>query len=279
MPPPTPASVPIDRALAPSHGPPPDSASTVAIALPTTPRIRGSLSAEAHGISPKCTLVHTIHVVRSDLGRMRQAGHAEVPVQPAARVVRPGPWRLPPASGPALPPELSRGIVQQVIGGHGAIFNPVSSRSGLATLAVMKMSARTEYACVAMLELATNYGLGEPVPIRTIARRHGIPDRFLVQILLELKAAGLVASTRGAAGGYHLACPPAEVSLGQVMDVIGGSTSAVRDPSASAESPAVKVLMRAWEDVDATVGEMLGGITFAELVDRARAEDPLMYHI
>ena len=134
----------------------------------------------------------------------------------------------------------------------------------------MNISATTEYACVAMLELAANYGLDEPVPTRAIAERHGVPDRFLVQILLQLKAAGLVASTRGAAGGYRLVCPPAEVSLGQVMDVIGGSTSAVRDPSASAESPAVKVLMKAWQDVADEVGGMLDGITFAELVDRAK---------
>jgi len=84
----------------------------------------------------------------------------------------------------------------------------------LALLAAMNIFAKTEYACVAMLELAANYGSGKPVPIRTIAARHGVPDRFLVQILLQIKAAGLVASTRGAAGGYHLACPPAEVSLG-----------------------------------------------------------------
>ena len=143
----------------------------------------------------------------------------------------------------------------------------------------MKISARTEYACIAMLELAANYGSGKPVRNREIAERHGVPDRFLVLILLELKAAGLVASTRGAAGGYRLVCPPAEVSLGQVMDVIGGSTSAVRDPSASAESPAVKVLMKAWQDVADDVGEMFGRITFAELVERAKEEDSMGYQI
>ena len=175
--------------------------------------------------------------------------------------------------------ELGHVTVREVIGGRGGILHPVSSRSGLALLAVMKISAKTEYACVAMLELAANYGSAEPVPIRAIAERHGVPARFLVQILLQLKAAGLVTSTRGAAGGYHLACPPADVSLGQVMDVIGGSASAVRDPSASAESPAVKVLMKAWRDVADEVGEMLGRITFAELADRAKEEDSMGYQI
>jgi len=142
----------------------------------------------------------------------------------------------------------------------------------------MKISARTEYACIAMLELASNHGSGEPVPIRTIAERHDVPARFLVQILLQLKAAGLVASTRGAAGGYHLIRPPEDVSLGEVMDVIGGSTSttSVTGPCASPDSPAVKVLMKAWRDVAAEMGEILGGITFAELVDWARETQPVL---
>ena len=64
----------------------------------------------------------------------------------------------------------------------------------------MIVSAKTEYACIAVLELAARHGRGEPVRIRDIADAHGIPSRFLVQILLQLKTAGLVQSVRGAAG-------------------------------------------------------------------------------
>ena len=56
-----------------------------------------------------------------------------------------------------------------------------------------------------------------PVRIREISEAHGIPERYLVQILLQLKGAGLVASTRGASGGYRLARPAAEISLGEVL--------------------------------------------------------------
>ncbi len=86
----------------------------------------------------------------------------------------------------------------------------------------MRISAKTEYACIAMLELASQYGSAEPVRIREIAERHGVPPRFLVQILLQLKGAGLVTSVRGAAGGYRLLNPPDEVSLGRIMEVIDG---------------------------------------------------------
>ncbi len=144
----------------------------------------------------------------------------------------------------------------------------------------MKISAKTEYACIAMLELASRFGSGEPVRIRKIAERHDVPPRFLVQILLQLKGAGLVASTRGAAGGYHLLRPPEDVSLGEVMDVIEGEAkSNGQVSSASPESPAVKVLMQAWHDVDQVQRKLLRDITFAELLNRARDQDEQMYYI
>src|SRR5271157_4637283 len=109
----------------------------------------------------------------------------------------------------------------------------------------MKLSAKTEYACIAMLELARRYERGEPVRIRTIADEHGIPSRFLVQILLQLKGAGFVASTRGASGGYQLIKPPEEISLGEVMSVIEGHDTEI--PAAgSAQSPTARVLTEAW---------------------------------
>ena len=103
---------------------------------------------------------------------------------------------------------------------------------------------------------------------------------FLVQILLQLKGAGLVASVRGAAGGYHLIKPPHEVSLGQVMEVIEGRRRRRRsDQQRSPDSPAVKVLLQAWKEVSDMQRKMLDGITLAELLERAKEQDEQMYHI
>jgi len=144
----------------------------------------------------------------------------------------------------------------------------------------MKISAKTEYACIAMLELALHYGSGEPVRIRRIAERHDVPPRFLVQILLQLKGAGLVSSMRGAAGGYQLIKPPGEVSLGHIMDVIDGSRDENgQTGSASPDSPAVKVLAQAWNEVTAVERKMLSDITLADLLERAKTQDEQMYHI
>ena len=145
----------------------------------------------------------------------------------------------------------------------------------------MKISAKTEYACIATLELASRYGSDKPVRIRKIAERHDIPPRFLVQILLQLKGAGLVASTRGAAGGYHLVRSPESVSLGEVMAVIEGASSngGAKACNASPDSPAVKVLMQAWQNVTTVEREMLRSVSFADLLERTRQQDGQMYYI
>jgi Rrf2 family protein len=143
----------------------------------------------------------------------------------------------------------------------------------------MKVSAKAEYACLAMLELAARYGSGEPIRIRTIADEHEIPSRFLVQILLQLKGAGLVASTRGAAGGYQLNKPPEEISLGEVMTVIEGPEIEMIGSDSAAQSPTARVLTDAWKEISHVQRETLYSLTFGELVQRVKHHTENMYYI
>lgn len=140
----------------------------------------------------------------------------------------------------------------------------------------VSISAKTEYACIAVLELSVQYECGQPVQIRKIADRHGIPSRFLVQILLQLKAAGLVASTRGACGGYRLQRTPQEITLGQVMDVIDGrergSTTNLSVPTSES-----RVLWSTWDQIDAARREILDGTTFADLASSVRDPADMFY--
>ncbi len=142
----------------------------------------------------------------------------------------------------------------------------------------MNISAKTEYACIAVLELAANHSRGEPVRIRQIADAHGIPSRFLVQILLQLKGAGLVSSTRGASGGYQLIRDPADVSLGEVMSVIDGNTGHA-ERNSDAETPISRVLREAWTKVSEVQREMLEEMTLADLVERVNGQTQQMYYI
>ena len=142
----------------------------------------------------------------------------------------------------------------------------------------MKISAKIEYACLAMLELAARYDADEPVRNCQIAGAHDIPSRFLVQILLQLKCAGLVISTRGAAGGYRLARPPEEITLGEVMGVIGGPDLTLTIDAAG-DSASAKVLCETWSEIHNVQQEMLDATTLANLVQRAKGYAEHMYYI
>jgi Rrf2 family protein len=143
----------------------------------------------------------------------------------------------------------------------------------------MNVSAKTEYACIAVLELAARHAGGDPVRIRDIADSHGIPSRFLVQILLQLKSAGLVASIRGATGGYRLAKDPEEITLHEVMSVVDSQAAATIKSSASRNTTSVRVLLHAWKAVAAKEREMLAEITFADLAQQLQGRGDPMYHI
>lgn len=143
----------------------------------------------------------------------------------------------------------------------------------------MNISAKTEYACIAVLELAARHQAGEPVRIRDIADTHSIPSRFLVQILLQLKSAGLVASVRGATGGYRLAKEPDTITLYEVMSVVDSQAAAAIKSSAGRATHSVRVLLSAWKSVAAKQREMLGDITFADLVRQLAGRGDPMYHI
>jgi Rrf2 family protein len=142
----------------------------------------------------------------------------------------------------------------------------------------VNISAKTEYACLAVMELAANYGSGEPVRLRSIADQYGIPPRFLVQILLQLKGAGIVASTRGAAGGYTLARDPQHLTLADVMSVIDGQPTPLT-ANATHETPGCRALLQAWNEVCEVQQQMLSRITLADLVERVRGETESMYFI
>lgn len=128
----------------------------------------------------------------------------------------------------------------------------------------MKISAKAEYACLAAIALAGHGPEDAPVRIREIAEAHGIPERYLVQILLQLKGAGLVHSTRGAAGGYRLARPPERIALGEILDAIDGPGEPPRSPA----GPAARALAGVWEDVRVAERAVLDRTTVADLAGR-----------
>jgi Rrf2 family protein len=144
----------------------------------------------------------------------------------------------------------------------------------------MRISAKAEYACVAMLELAANYAESQPLPIKTIAEAQEVPQYFLVQILLQLKTVGLVVSVRGASGGYQLARPPEAITLADVINAIDDRTATPRSAlTKGRRSPAVGVLLSIWQEVQAEEQRALQRVTLADLVRRIQEDHALSYQI
>src|SRR5258708_40272860 len=120
----------------------------------------------------------------------------------------------------------------------------------------MNISVKGEYALQAIFDLAMQPP-GEPVKIADISRRQKIPQKFLEWILAGLKQGGLVESRRGAEGGYRLAKPANEITVGEVLRFVEDTKHTKR----VASNPFHQI----WQQVDAAVGAILDHTTFAEL--------------
>jgi Rrf2 family protein len=142
----------------------------------------------------------------------------------------------------------------------------------------MKVSARTEYACIAILELAARYDSSNPSRVRDLAEAHNIPTRFLVQILLQMKASGFVVSTRGKSGGYQLNRPPQQITLAEVMSAIEGP-KAIGGNNSKKESSVTLALREIWNKASHAQQEVLKSVTVAELLDQTHKPTGHMYYI
>src|SRR5512135_899200 len=149
----------------------------------------------------------------------------------------------------------------------------------------MKVSLRSTYGIMAAVDLAMHLETA-PVQAKSIARRQGIPARFLEQVLHAMKKAGLVSSHRGAQGGYVLSKKPSELSVAEILEALDGPFSSVPglNGHGSARRPTKSevLLAKVWDRVGAAEHDVLDAITVEELADQQRQleeQRSLMYHI
>ena len=149
----------------------------------------------------------------------------------------------------------------------------------------MKVSLRSTYGIMAAVDLAMQAG-SAPVQAKSIARRQGIPARFLEQVLHAMKKAGLVSSLRGAQGGYVLSKKPSDLSVADILEALEGPFLAIAGMNGrnllrhSTKSDAL--LAKVWDRVYEAERHVLEAITVEELADRQRQleqQRTLMYHI
>jgi len=138
----------------------------------------------------------------------------------------------------------------------------------------VKVSTRGDYASRALLSLALHEEEIGPTSVRDIADRTGLPQPYLEQILLALKGAGLVRSKRGVGGGYVLARPPDEITLGQIVSAVDGPIAAGDfgrpHENGACEHEGQCVLLSVWEQVGEHMRGHLDSFTIADMVREAR---------
>ncbi len=135
---------------------------------------------------------------------------------------------------------------------------------------MIRFSTRGEYGLRMMMDLARHYGAG-PESLTEIARHEALPPAYLEQLVGGLRKAGLVNSRHGAHGGYELARPPAQISVGEVMRVLEGPIS----PMVCATEGESEILCErqtfcsanvVWERVRDSVAQALDSLTMADLI-------------
>jgi Rrf2 family protein len=143
----------------------------------------------------------------------------------------------------------------------------------------VKISMKADYGIRALLDLAERYG-DAPVPSHDIAARQHVPGPFLDQLLMSLRRAGLVRSTRGPRGGHMLSKPPEEVTLGAAIDILEGQAAQMEcfsAPETCEHSFGCSIRSSLLRAEDA-MREVLEGTTLADMV-RDRREHGVFHGI
>ena len=133
----------------------------------------------------------------------------------------------------------------------------------------MKFSTKSRYGTRMILDMAQHYNEG-PIQLGDIAKRQEISLKYLEQIIRPLKKANYVKSFRGYKGGYMLNISPDKITVGEIVALLDGGPDLIhcaRNPETC--SRADRCLTRlVWIEASKTIFDKLGGITFADLIDR-----------
>jgi len=138
----------------------------------------------------------------------------------------------------------------------------------------MELSTRTRYGVRLMVELAIHYGEG-PIPLREIAQRQEISEKYLWNLMGPLKTIGLIRSTRGSYGGFVLTRPPSGINMKEVLSALEGSlcfAECVNDPSIC-ERVEICIARDMWSVLSNKVMEILESMTLKDIIENHKSKN------
>ncbi len=137
----------------------------------------------------------------------------------------------------------------------------------------MKLTTKSEYACLALIDLSENYHKGF-IKIKDISKRKKIPKKYLEQILMILNRARYLRSERGVRGGYKLAKPPTKISVAEIIRLMDGAIAPVESVSKyfyySTPIEKNKQLLNLFKDIRDYVANKLEKTTFGDLIKKKK---------
>ncbi len=137
----------------------------------------------------------------------------------------------------------------------------------------MKLSTKGRYGLSAMIDLAVN-SQDDVVSMQSIARRQQISEHYLEQLLSRLRKAALVTSARGAFGGYRLARPAEEISVGDVLRALEGNLDAVTchgyDADGGCDDADFCVTKAVWKRINDGIAHAVDTMMLSELAEESR---------
>lgn len=149
----------------------------------------------------------------------------------------------------------------------------------------MKISTKGRYGLRAMLDMAIHFNEG-PIAVHSVAERQGLSDRYLEQLMVPLKKAGLVKSVRGPQGGYVLAKEPEDILVGEIIRALEGPIAPVdcvsEEYPAECERAESCVARLVWAKVRDSIASILDSVSLKDLVQESRkisARNGYMYYI
>lgn len=145
--------------------------------------------------------------------------------------------------------------------------------------ALLDLSAKVEYALLALLELAIHHNKKIPLTMNEIAAKQPIPERYLEQILTHLRRAGVVQSQRGSKGGFFLVPEPWQITLLEIVILVEGE----RKEKENSGTPTIEktVILEIWEKANNASIQVLHGYTLQDLCQEreTRLQNSPMYYI
>lgn len=145
----------------------------------------------------------------------------------------------------------------------------------------MKVSTKGRYALRLMLDLAINYD-GTYTPLKEIAKRQEISDKYLEQIIIQLNKSGLVKSVRGSQGGYMLSRSAEEYTVGDILRVMEGSLSPVTcldDENNQCSRSLDCATLVVWQKLKTAIDDVVDSFTLADLVKLDNSNTSCQYQI